>query len=156
MLFIYLQNMIYSQVIFFCNKQNDCRIGMYCNTLSECDYCDNISPTSCDTLNTDCCSQYFLYQCETNPFQCTTQEPVEKASMNKYLELFLILFIVINVCYLPTGCIYNFRKGKKGMELLPHRTFWENLFGLVKDGCWFSFQKCKTYCSYRLYNRILF
>ena len=62
MLFIYLQNMIYSQVIFFCNKQNDCRIGMYCNTLSECDYCDNISPTSCDTLNTDCCSQYFLYQ----------------------------------------------------------------------------------------------
>ena len=42
MLFIYLQNMIYSQVIFFCNKQNDCRIGMYCNTLSECDYCDNI------------------------------------------------------------------------------------------------------------------
>ena len=47
MLFIYLQNMIYSQVIFFCNKQNDCRIGMYCNTLSECDYCDNISPTSC-------------------------------------------------------------------------------------------------------------
>ena len=48
------------------------------------------------------------------------------------------------------------RKGKKGMELLPHRTFWANLFGLVKDGCWFSFQKCKTMCSYRLYNRILF
>lgn len=54
----------------------------------------------------------------------------------------LIAVFAIAVPYLAIGTLWNkHRAGKDGIELLPHREFWSELPGLVRDGFRFSFGK---------------
>jgi len=58
--------------------------------------------------------------------------------------VFLILFFVGGFCYVTLGVLYNYKmKGIMGKEAIPNYEFWLELPGLVKDGCFFAFEKIK-------------
>ena len=157
-LLILLNKILSSQVIFFCNKQSDCYIGTYCDASSECYECSYIMPGYCDALNTECCSKEFLVQCVNNPYQCPIDNipPTNTDAIEFRLFMFLLVFTMGGISYLSIGSYRNKCINKKtGIEILPNINFWKNVYGLVKDGCFFSFSKCKECFSYRLYNRIL-
>ena len=157
-LLLLLNKLSPSQVIFFCNKQSDCYIGAYCDASSECYDCSYIMPTYCDALNTDCCSKEFLVQCVNNPYQCPIDNkiPYSIKKMDDKLFMFLLIFTMGSMSYLSIGSYRNkYINQKTGVEILPNINFWKNIYGLVKDGCFFSFSKCKECFSYKLYNKIL-
>ena len=157
MILLLLNKLSSSQVIFFCNKQSDCHLDTYCNASSECYDCSYITPTYCDALNTDCCSNEFLVQCVNNPHQCPIDNKTPKGTdeMEFRLFMFLLSFTILSISYLSIGSYRNkCINGKKGIEIIPNINFWKNVYGLVKDGCFFSFSKGKECFNYRLYNRI--
>ena len=94
------------QVILTCDQQSDCYLGDYCSLYNMSYDCSYISPSDCDALNSDCCSDSFLKQCSTNPYQCSIvlpTNPLIKNTMNPYLRMFLIIFSVSSVSYLFVG-----------------------------------------------------
>ena len=142
---IYLLLFIHSmgQVILTCDQQSDCYLGDYCSLYNMCYDCSYISPSDCDALNSDCCSESFLKQCSTNPYQCSIVLPTnpQKYNMNPYLRMFLIIFSVSSVSYLAVGTYYNkYVKEKKGYDILPHKDTWMNFRGLVRDGVSYSYE----------------
>ena len=50
----------------------------------------------------------------------------------------MVAFLVVGVLYLALFGGLNHRAGKRGRELLPHRSFWSELLALVQDGVRFS------------------
>ena len=145
---IYLLLFIHSmgQVILTCNQQSDCYIGDYCSLYNMCYDCSYISPSDCDALNSDCCSESFLKQCSTNPYQCSIVLPTNPQKhnnniMNPYLRMFLIIFSVFSVSYLSVGTYYNkYVKEKKGYDIFPNKDCWIHFRGLVRDGVSYSYE----------------
>jgi len=136
----YLIYPIYAQYIKLCNRQEECYEDTYCNYLSSCVDCNRITPTKCDALNDDCCSNEFLKQCHDNPHMCNNI--ITKTSNIGYG--FLTTFIMFTISYLICGSYYNkYAKRKEGFEILPNYNFWCNLKGLVKDGISFSLNYLK-------------
>tara|TARA_B100001123_G_C15267181_1_gene1008894 strand:- start:658 stop:1137 length:480 start_codon:yes stop_codon:yes gene_type:complete len=157
-LLLILNKLSSSQVIFLCNQQSDCYIDSYCNSMSECYECEHITPSLCDTLNTDCCSKEFLHQCVDNPYKCHIKngdhKTIEDTKMDDGLYMFLLIFSISSISYISLGSYYNkYVKQKHGQEIFPNINFWINLIGLVKDGTYFSFNKCNGYVNN--YTRIL-
>ena len=149
---IILKNIV-GQVIFLCNTNQDCHKNYYCNNLLQCSDCSNIHTNNCNVYDLNCCSDKFLNQCINNPYHCKTIENYQTKSTFNPL-LFIMTFPLIS--YIIIGSCYNKRiKNKKGKEIIPNIYFWEELFGLVKDGVYFSCGKCQNCFKYRLYNRII-
>jgi len=62
--------------------------------------------------------------------------------------LFIILFGVAIVVYLGVGVFYNHRyREMHGMDLIPQWQYWQQLPGLVKDGCSFSYKQ-SIWCAH--------
>ena len=138
---LYLCKLIYSQVLPRCTQQSDCDIQSYCSINNICVDCSYIAPQTCDALYSECCSNDFLHQCSSNPYQCKITEPiVTDTSMNPQLKLATISLCMVTVSYISVGAYRNkYLYQKKGMDIFPHRHLWESLYGLVKDGCSFAY-----------------
>lgn len=54
----------------------------------------------------------------------------------------LIAFFVILFVYLVAGMGYNYHTGHRGIELVPHISFWRTIPSLIKEGFIFSFVDC--------------
>ena len=139
----YLIYSTYAQYIKLCNKQDECYEDTYCNYLSSCVDCNKITPTKCDALNDDCCSNEFLKQCHDNPHMCNNNNNVITKTSN-FGYGFLTTFTIFTISYLIGGCYYNkYAKKKSGLDVIPNLDFWSNLKGLVKDGISFSISYIK-------------
>ena len=151
----FLNILSFSQVIFLCNKQSDCYIGSYCDSTSKCQDCSELK--HCNALNTNCCSKDFLVQCVNNPYKCKedngSSNSTYETGFNSYL--FLVSFTIITISYLSIGSYNNkYIHRKTGIEILPNIIFWRNFYGLVKDGWFFTFSKCKECYHSRFYNTL--
>jgi hypothetical protein len=61
---------------------------------------------------------------------------------------FNVCFLAAVIIYLVGGAYYNkTTKGMRGLEALPHRDFWRELPGLVKEGTIFFFSKLQAVSS---------
>ena len=59
-------------------------------------------------------------------------------------SLFCILLSVAIVVYLGGGIAYNYKYNElTGVEAVPQIEYWQQLPGLVKDGCKFSYEQSK-------------
>ena len=128
----------FAQVILRCERQTDCIVGNYCNSDNQCNTCEDITTTYCDSLN-GCCNTPFRFQCRTSSFVCPTYQRETTGGING-LHLFLYLFIVLTIAYLFTGCYYNMSINQRsGWDIIPHRRYWVSLFSLVEDGIYFTY-----------------
>ena len=131
-----------------CNQQSDCYIGSYCDITSICYDCSYIDPSSCDSIDNNCCSQAFLKQCTSNPFNCPINNiPIspKKTESNIYLYIFLYTFFIGSAFYISFGMYYNqYVNNKKGIEIIPNINFWKEVYGLVKDGLYFTIANIKN------------
>ncbi|XP_032241407.2 uncharacterized protein LOC116620024 [Nematostella vectensis] len=63
-------------------------------------------------------------------------------------SILLIVFFSVICVYLVVGIlISHFVKGATGRELVPNYSFWVDLPALIKDGCVFTFGKCRSLCG---------
>jgi len=140
--------LITGQVILICNQQSDCYVGDYCDIASMCYDCSYINPSSCGSIDNNCCSQAFLKQCNSNPFNCPINNiPIDhkKTESNIYLYLFLYVFLIGGAFYISFGMYYNqYVNNKKGIEMVPNINFWKEVYGLVKDGLYFTMDNIKN------------
>ena len=136
--------LISGQVILICNQQSDCYIGSYCDIASVCYDCSYIDPGSCDSIDNNCCSQAFLKQCTSNPFNCPINKPIDPES-NIYLYIFSYVFFIGGAFYISFGMYYNqYVNNKKGIEMIPNINFWKEVYGLVRDGLYFTMANIKN------------
>ena len=56
-------------------KASSCGTGSYCDENQDCYDCSFISRDNCDANDNDCCSEAFLKNCPSNPFQCAPKVP---------------------------------------------------------------------------------
>ena len=140
--YLYLFQLCKSQIIFYCNQQSNCPSDYYCDNTLYCSDCNLITPSNCDSIDSNCCSKEFLYQCNNNPYQCNLNKHSSTEIKKKNnLHVFLIIFISITLSYLSIGIIYN--KYVKEKWIAPNYEFWLNLYGLVKDGIQFTMNNIK-------------
>ncbi|GAB5359676.1 hypothetical protein AAMO2058_000563500 [Amorphochlora amoebiformis] len=70
----------------------------------------------------------------TPPTQDAPQAPAEEGLSNGWW--FVISFTLVVGAYLVGGYVYNNRTGGlTGVDALPHKSFWMEVPGLVRDGC---------------------
>lgn len=142
----------FGQVMLTCQRQTDCIVGKYCNQLKQCADCNLITKYFCDSL-TDCCDIFFNDQCHQTKYICHSNKHEKNISINK-LHLFLYLFIVLTITYLFTGCYYNVSMHQAtGWNIIPHKKHWKQLFGLVKDGFYFTYSNIQSRYHHN-YNQI--
>eukprot|EP01043_Picozoa_sp_COSAG02_P016780 COSAG02_NODE_745_length_17738_cov_18.178241_7_plen_306_part_00 len=55
-------------------------------------------------------------------------------------QSFLTVLLLVVLCYVVGGVVYNVKRSgaRIGMEALPHRAFWLEVFSLVRDGVAFA------------------
>ena len=70
MLTILIYKFTLSQYILICNVNKDCEVELYCDNSNFCDKCTTVTTDYCNSVDNDCCSTEFLYQCENNPYNC--------------------------------------------------------------------------------------
>ncbi|XP_054712720.1 cation-dependent mannose-6-phosphate receptor-like [Uloborus diversus] len=64
-------------------------------------------------------------------------------------SVLVIIFMIFVSLYLFLGIIHsNLTRGAQGWELLPHYEFWSDFPLLVRDGCVFVVNGCKTDTGY--------
>jgi len=58
--------------------------------------------------------------------------------------IFILILVVAATIYIAVGCGYKrHKKGLVGMESFPNIDFWRQLPVLVKEGCLFTWSKCR-------------
>ncbi|KNC55432.1 uncharacterized protein AMSG_11094 [Thecamonas trahens ATCC 50062] len=63
-------------------------------------------------------------------------------------SIILIIALVLSVVYLIAGMAWQYKKGERGVVgLLPHKSFWASIPGLIKDGCAFTYDKIRQVTS---------
>merc|ERR1712050_468611 len=63
-------------------------------------------------------------------------------------SILLIVFFVVIVVYFIAGMLFlKFVKKNEGAEIIPNKSFWTALPGLIKDGFLFFFGKCRSLIS---------
>jgi len=136
-LFLILKSSL-SQYIKVCNMNKDCDIELYCDNSNFCDKCNTITPNYCDSVDDDCCSIDFLYQCKDNPYNCKLD--YYENDGDDFLNTFLIFISFFTPSYLFLGIYYNkYVLDKRGVHIIPNSYFWISLSSLVIDGCNFTF-----------------
>ena len=144
MISLYLYSFIYNQVLPICNQLSDCPIKTYCGYSNLCYDCSYIEPGLCDVLDNNCCSPEFIKQCPTNPYQCPLPSTPEKSNKRNSLFMFNLIFFICSISYLSIGSYRNkYIKQKEGWSIIPNYESWNILFGLVKEGCQFSYRKIR-------------
>jgi len=145
MLSLFIYSFIYQQVLPLCNQQSDCSVGTYCAYSNLCYDCSYIEPGLCDVLNDNCCSQLFLTQCTSNPYQCPLPgipSIPEQDNKRNGLVMFNVIFFIGSISYMSIGSYRNkYIKRKEGWHIIPNYESWKSLYGLVKEGCQFTYRK---------------
>ena len=64
-------------------------------------------------------------------------------------KTFLILFFVITLLYVGGGYGYNFKyRDLRGAEAVPQIEYWQQVPGLVRDGCVFAYEQSVIFIAY--------
>ena len=73
--------------------------------------------------------------------------PAEKKGLSTG-SIMVIIFFVLAFVYLAAGMAYRFRfKEARGLDMIPNRSFWAAIPGLVFDGVKFTFQTIRGLVS---------